>query len=120
MEEIKIGDNDTLAAYTANLWNADLLILLSDIDGIYDRNPKTFSDAMLIEEVSDVDTIEGRIQIGDSNPFGTGGIHTKIRAAKLVNGCGIPMVLANGRKDNIILGLLEGREKASLFLPKAI
>ena len=69
VEEIKIGDNDTLAAYTANLWNADLLILLSDIDGIYDRNPKTFSDAMLIEEVSDVDTIEGRIQIGDSNPW---------------------------------------------------
>ena len=74
---------------------------------------------MLIEEVSDVDTIE-EDQIRGFQPLWHWGIHTKIRAAKLVNGCGIPMVLANGRKDNIILGLLEGREKASLFYPKAI
>src|SRR5690554_5771113 len=118
VEEIKIGDNDTLAAYTANLWNADLLILLSDIDGIYDKNPKTFSNAVLIEEIVDINNIDEMVEIGVANSFGTGGIHTKILAAKLVNACGIPMVLANGRKDNVILELIEGRERASLFLPK--
>lgn len=118
VEEIKIGDNDTLAAYTANLWNADLLILLSDIDGIYDKNPKVHSDAVLIEEISDVDKIDEIVEAGEANNFGTGGIHTKIIAAKLVNKCGIPMVLANGSKENIILELLEGNEKASVFMPK--
>lgn len=118
VEEIKIGDNDTLAAYTANLWNADLLILLSDIDGIYDKNPTVYPEARLIEEISDVNKIEDMVEVGQANTLGTGGIHTKIMAAKLVNKCGIPMILANGSKENIILALLEGNEKASVFMPK--
>lgn len=118
VEQIKIGDNDTLAAYTANLWNADLLILLSDIDGIYNKNPKENDEAVLIEEISDVNAIHDMVEIGEANSFGTGGMHTKIMAAKLVNKSGIPMVLANGSKDNIILELLEGNEKASVFMPK--
>ena len=116
--EIKIGDNDTLAAYTANLWNADLLILLSDIDGIYDKNPKDYPEAVLIEEISDSNTVHELAEIGEADSFGTGGMHTKIAAAKLVNKCGIPMILANGSKENIIIELLEGNEKASVFMPK--
>lgn len=116
--EIKIGDNDTLAAYTAHLWNADLLILLSDINGIYNKNPKEYANAKLIQVIEDVNKIKEIAEIGDAGSFGTGGMHTKIQAAKLVNQHGIPMVLANGEKENIILDLLEGKEKASLFLSK--
>ncbi len=118
VEEIKIGDNDTLAAYTAHLWNADVLILLSDIKGIYNKNPKEYSDAILIERIVDVNQIQKIAEIGDAGSFGIGGMHTKIQAAKLVNEHGIPMILANGAKENIILDLLEGKEKGSLFLPK--
>lgn len=116
VEEIRIGDNDTLAALTANLWNADLLILCSDIDGIYDKNPKVHKDAKLIEEVTNIKQLVKTIEIGEVNDFGTGGIATKIGAAKTVNDYGIPMILANGKKENILLKLLEGTEKATVFL----
>ncbi|MFZ5966510.1 MAG: glutamate 5-kinase [Bacillota bacterium] len=116
VDEIKIGDNDTLAALTANLWNADLLILLSDIDGVYDRSPKEFDDAVLLEKVTDIEALLQAITIGKENHFGTGGISTKIEAARRVNGFGIPMILANGKKEEILLKLLEGSEKATLFV----
>ncbi|WP_330602864.1 glutamate 5-kinase [Anaerosolibacter carboniphilus] len=115
VEEIKIGDNDTLAALTANLWNADVLILFSDVDGIYDKNPKIYQGASLIEEVADIDELLENITIGESNSFGTGGIATKIEAARKVNNYGIPMILTNGSKENILLKLLDGTEKATLF-----
>ncbi|AKL94083.1 glutamate 5-kinase ProB [Clostridium aceticum] len=116
VEEIKIGDNDTLAALTTNLWNADLLILFSDIDGIYNKNPKTYKDAEFIEEVNNIDVLLKTIEIGTVNDFGTGGIATKIEAAKKVNNYGIPMILANGKKENILLKLLDGSEKGTVFL----
>lgn len=116
VEEIKIGDNDTLAALTTNLWNADLLILFSDVDGIYDKNPKEYKDAVLIEEVSDIEELLKNIKIGEANDFGTGGIATKIEAARKVNSYGIPMILANGSKENILLKLFDGTEKATLFM----
>ncbi len=115
VEEIKIGDNDTLAALTANIWNADALILFSDVDGIYDKNPKIYKDASLIEEVSDIDELLKNITIGESSSFGTGGIATKIEAARNVNGYGIPMILTNGSKENVLLKLLDGTERATLF-----
>lgn len=116
--EMKIGDNDTLAAYATNLWNADLLLILSDINGIYNKNPKEYEDAILIEEVLDIKNLQSKVEVGECNSFGTGGIHTKIEAAKIVNKSGISMILANGRKENILLELLEGKEKASIFIPK--
>ncbi|ABR49767.1 glutamate 5-kinase [Alkaliphilus metalliredigens QYMF] len=115
VEEIRIGDNDTLAALTTNIWNADLLILFSDIDGIYDKNPKEHEDAILVENVMNIDELLEKIEVGDVNEFGTGGIATKIEAAKAVNDYGIPMILANGKKENILLKLLEGTEKATIF-----
>jgi len=118
VEEIKIGDNDTLAALTANLWNADLLILFSDIDGVYNKNPKVYADAEFLEVVSDPVELLKNIEIGETNGFGTGGIATKIEAAKTVNGYGIPMILANGKKEDILVKLLNGEERATLFLPK--
>ncbi|MFY9482878.1 MAG: glutamate 5-kinase, partial [Tissierellaceae bacterium] len=82
VEEIKIGDNDVLAARTAALWAADILILLSDIEGIYDKNPVTNEDAKLIEVVDDAYELEKNISIGEKSSFGTGGVATKIKAAK--------------------------------------
>lgn len=116
VEQIKIGDNDTLAAYSASLWNADLLILLSDIDGVYNKNPKYHKDAELLEKIESIDSILEKIEIGETNAFGTGGIATKIEAAKIVNNYGIPMILANGKKENILLKLYNNETKATIFL----
>lgn len=118
VEEIKIGDNDNLSALTAILWSADLLILLSDIDGVYDKNPKEFKDARLIEEVADLADLRGRIKIGETNGFGTGGIATKLEAAGKVTAYGIPMLLANGSHPRLLEGLADGTRLGTLFLAK--
>lgn len=117
VDEIKIGDNDNLAAMIANLWNADLLLLLSDIDGVYNKNPHENSDAVLQEKITDIDKLKREISFGESSSFGTGGIRTKIEAAERVTQYGIPMILACGKTDNIITGLIDKSEKGSLFLP---
>lgn len=116
VDEIKIGDNDTLSAHTANLWNADLLIVLSDIDGVFDKDPKAGQDARLIEEVEDIDQLLGNIAIGEKSSFGTGGIETKIEAARLVNRYGIPMALLNGKKEGVIRKAGLGEETGTLFI----
>ncbi len=116
VEQIEIGDNDTLAAYTASLWNADLLILLSDIDGVYDKNPKEHADAKLVEEIRNIDKDLEKIEIGKSNSFGTGGIETKIEAARIINQYGTPMILANGKHKDILEALYKGETKATVFL----
>lgn len=116
VEEIKIGDNDMLAAQTTVLWNADLLMILSDIDGIYDKSPVEHKDAKLIKLVNDIDELEKNISIGRSSAFGTGGISTKLKAAKLVNKYGIKMIVANGKKENIIEKLIKGEEKGTVFM----
>lgn len=116
VDEIKIGDNDTLAALTATLWNADLLIVLSDIDGVFDKDPKANKDAKLIELVQNADQLEEDIDIGEKSSFGTGGIATKIEAAAKVNEFGIPMLLLNGTKQDIIRESLAGNGRGTLFI----
>lgn len=115
-DEIKIGDNDNLSALTAILWSADLLILFSDIDGIYSDNPKTNKDAKLIETVESIPELRKSITIGDTNSFGTGGIETKIQAAEKTTVYGIPLLLANGSKENVLVNLENGNSNATLFL----
>ncbi|MCL2626746.1 MAG: glutamate 5-kinase [Cystobacterineae bacterium] len=117
VEEIKIGDNDNLAALTAILWGADLLVLLSDVEGVFDKNPKQHADAKLIEMVKDFGELEAQIQMSGLSSFGTGGIQTKIEAAKKVVGYGIPMVLTNGKTPCVLKTLAEGGARATLFLP---
>jgi glutamate 5-kinase len=116
VEEIKIGDNDTLAAQSAVLWSADLLILLSDITGLYDKNPKEYPDARLITCVKDSAAVRATISIGGANSFGTGGIATKIDAARLSVSYGIPMILADGGVPRALASLAEGTQPATAFL----
>lgn len=114
-DEIKIGDNDNLSALTAILWSADTLVLFSDIDGIYTDNPKTNSNAKLIEKVESIEDLRRNIVIGEANSFGTGGIETKIQAAQKVTEYGIEMILANGSRQNALTALLEDNSKGTLF-----
>lgn len=118
VEEIKIGDNDTLGALTANLWNADLLVIMSDIDGVFDKNPKDHPDAELIDEVYDIDGLLSEIDSRGKSRFGTGGIETKIGAARMVNEYGIPMVLVNGKKKDILTKVMDDLEKGTVFFGK--
>jgi glutamate 5-kinase len=115
VEEIKIGDNDTLAARSAILWSADLLILFSDIDGLFNKNPKEFPDASLVEEVRDIDAVRKNISIGEANNFGTGGIATKLEAAELALSYGIPTILAHGGKPRCLEALAAGSQKGTVF-----
>lgn len=115
-DEIKIGDNDNLSALTAILWSADLLVLFSDIDGIYSDNPKTNPDAKLIEIVESIPDLRKSITIGSANEFGTGGIETKIQAAEKTTVYGIPLLLANGSKENVLENLVNGNTNGTLFL----
>ena len=117
-DEIKIGDNDNLSALTAILWSADTLVLFSDIDGIYTDNPKTNSNAKLIEKVDSVEDLRKNIVIGETNSFGTGGIETKIQAAQKVTEYGIEMILANGSRQNALTALLECDSRGTLFSVK--
>ena len=115
-DEIKIGDNDNLSALTAILWSADLLILFSDIDGIYSDNPKTNPDAKLIETVESIPELRKSITIGSANEFGTGGIETKIQAAEKTTVYGIPLLLANGSHENVLENLAAGNENGTVFM----
>ena len=115
-DEIKIGDNDNLSALTAILWSADLLILFSDIDGIYSDNPKTNPDAKLIETVESIPELRKSITIGSANEFGTGGIETKIQAAEKTTVYGIPLLLANGSHENVLENLAAGTENGTVFM----
>lgn len=116
-EEIEFGDNDTLSAVVAVLVKADLLILLSDIDGLYDKNPKHHPDAKLIPVVYGVTRqIEENCQ-GTDNSFGTGGMVTKLAAAKICNSHGIPMVIANGDNPYNICRILNGEPVGTIFVP---
>ncbi|MBP5603236.1 MAG: glutamate 5-kinase [Treponema sp.] len=115
-DEIKIGDNDNLSALTAILWSSDMLILFSDIDGVYSDNPKTNPNAKLIETVESIPELRKSIKMGDANSFGTGGMETKIQAAEKVNEYGIQLLLANGQKEKALNSLMDENSKGTLFL----
>lgn len=114
-DEIKFGDNDTLAALVASLVDADLLILLSDIEGLYDKNPKTHKDAILIREVQQIDEHIFSLAEGAGSSFGTGGMQTKIAAAHIATTAGIPMIIANGEQIGVINKILDGNDCGTLF-----
>ena len=100
--EIKFGDNDRLASRVAQITNADTLILLSDVDGLFTKNPKKYNDAKLIREIKDLKKDIKNIDIKGITEFGSGGMNTKIEAAKICNLAGCNMVIANGLNFNPI------------------
>ncbi len=115
--EIKIGDNDMLSAYVAKLTYADLLIILSDVDGLYDRDPKE-DGAQIIHEVNCIDCEIEEHAKGAGTRFGTGGMKTKINAAKLAMDSNIVTVIANGNDPSIIYDIISGKRKGTIFTKK--
>jgi glutamate 5-kinase len=119
VEEIKLGDNDNLAAMIALLLDVDIFINLTDIDGLYDRDPRIHPEAALISRVA---TYSKNIEkyAGDiPGALGTGGMLSKIKAARKVTASGIPMVIANGYREGIIIGLVAGEAHGTFFVPSA-
>lgn len=117
VEEIKVGDNDNLAALTACCIEADLLIMLSDIEGVYTCDPNRNRDAQFISVVSDMHGDLCDVS-GKSSHKGVGGLKTKLEAASRVTGMGIPMVLSNSARKNVILDILAGDDVGTLFIPE--
>jgi glutamate 5-kinase len=118
VDEIKFGDNDNLSSMVVHLTDADLLIILSDIDGLYTADPKSDPSAVLIPLVEKI-TAEVERFAGDSHTsVGTGGMCSKIMTAKKVGVFGAPMVIVNGKKNGVLQALFEGAEVGTLFLPK--
>ena len=107
-EEIKIGDNDRLAARVAQMTAADLLILLSDVDGLYNKNPKIYKDAVFIEKVEKISKEIENMASGSNSASGTGGMVTKIQAAKMAFNSGCDTVISQGFGNNPITRLVNG------------
>jgi len=117
VNEIRFGDNDTLSALVASKVEADLLIILTDTKGLYTTDPKK-RGAKLIEEVSQITPQLERMASGPGTLKGTGGMVTKLRAAKIACSSGVAMVIADGRMRNVLLKVLAGERLGTLFLPK--
>ncbi len=118
VEEIVFGDNDNLSAIVAKLISADGLVILTDIDGLFSGNPKTDDDAVLIPVVEKITEEIEAIAGGTGSDRGTGGMITKIHAAKVACNSGIPTVIINGSNPDDIYRLIEGRQTGTLFLPR--
>ncbi len=115
VEEIKVGDNDTLAALISPMVQADLLILFSDIDGLYDKNPKLYNDAKLISDVYEINDDIVNMASGATSNVGTGGMSTKINAANIVTLANSNMIICNSNKIDKLLDIVEGNEIGTLF-----
>ena len=115
--EIKYGDNDRLASRVAQISSADCLVLLSDVDGLYTQNPKLFKNSQLIKEIKNIDLDIEKIATKSISEHGTGGMKTKIEAAKICQLSGCMMVIANGLLERPIKKIIE-KNKCTWFLPK--
>ena len=118
VDEIKLGDNDNLATITTNLVEADLLIILTDQDGLFEADPQTNKDARLIPLVKKIDKKLESLASMRKSAHGVGGMETKIAAAKNATTYGIPVVMANGRIHGILEAIFRGKDVGTLFLPQ--
>jgi glutamate 5-kinase len=116
VEELILGDNDKLSAMVAHLINADKLIIASDIDGLFDKNPKLHGDARLIKEISDLESISQFIEENDDG-LGTGGMTSKINAVKICFEKYITVYIVNGSKPNFIENSLMDAMEFTKLIP---
>ena len=114
--ELEIGENDSLSAIVATFAHADLLVILSDIDGLYSSDPHKNPDAKLIPVVTEIDEHITDIAGGAVSALGTGGMATKINAAKIANDAGIDMIIMNGNNPDKLYDLFENNETGTLFV----
>lgn len=120
-DEIKLGDNDTLSARVAVLVGADLLLILSDIDGLYTADPRQDAGAELIPYVAEITPAVERLAAGAGTARGTGGMVTKLAAARLAGEAGIPTLVCSGADPDIILDIVNGRRQpGTYFAPAAV
>lgn len=115
VREFSFGDNDMLGAIVASLIDADLYVILSDIDGLYTKNPDTHPDARLVERVSRVDADVVAMAGGAGSSFGTGGMATKVRAGRAMIAAGIPMVICKGREKGSLVRAVDGVGRCTRF-----
>lgn len=118
IDEFKIGDNDTLSAMVSNFIEADLLIILSDVDGLYTANPQTHPEARIIPVVTEVDKHVYDIAGGAGSSIGTGGMYTKIQAASIATSSGVDMVIASGGEDGVLRRICQGEDVGTWFTAK--
>ncbi len=118
VDEIKFGDNDNLAAMIANIVEADLFINLTATDGLYDCNPSQFKKAKLIPLVSEITEAIETAATDETSSVGTGGMKSKILAAKKVTSIGIPCIIAPGKRKKVLSDIIAGKEIGTLFLPQ--
>lgn len=118
LDELKIGDNDNMSALVAGIVDADLVIILSDIDGLYTANPATHPEATLVHTVQEITPEIEASAGGVGSSRGTGGMATKIQAAKAATNSGIQLVIASGTEKNAIPRILQGEEIGTLFVSR--
>jgi len=118
VDEIRFGDNDNLSAMVAGLSDADLLVVLTDTEGLYDRDPRRFKDASLISTVTDFDS-QTRGAAGSGSDTGTGGMTTKVEAARKAASFGVATIIANGERPGVLSEILGGENVGTLFMPGA-
>ena len=116
VEEIKVGDNDTLASLIVPMINADILVLVSDIDGLYDKNPKIYKDAKKIDVVTSIDSSIDEMVGEITSNVGTGGMATKIKAARITTKAGCDMAIISANYVEKIKDLIEGKKIGTLFV----
>jgi glutamate 5-kinase len=115
---LNFGDNDNLSAIVAKLVKADLLIILSDIDGFYDSDPRVNENSKMLKEIYDITPELEECAGGAGSAQGTGGMRTKLDAAKVAINAGVGMVLANGKDPSILIDIIQGEEIGTLFINK--
>jgi glutamate 5-kinase len=120
VDEIRFGDNDTLAALVAVMVGAELVVLLTDIEGLYSADPRLDAEAQLLEHVSELTDQVLSAAGGAGTPVGSGGMATKVEAAKVLMRAGIPLVVCDGRRQDVVLDAAEGKPVGTYFAGGAV
>lgn len=115
VDEIRFGDNDSIAALVATMVRAQLVVLLSDIEGLYDSDPRCAEGAQLVEQVDEMTADVMQAAGGAGSTVGSGGMATKVQAARMLMKAGIPMIVCDGRRTDVIVDAVEGRPVGTVF-----